>query len=79
MSEERQWNSDEEMLAALEAGNIAERALAVLIRYGQEDGAHHKMWAIDQAVRILAGSEYQNILAIYKQDGEYDWDEGIAP
>lgn len=30
-----------------------EKALEIARRHGQVDGAHHKMWAIDQMVRAL--------------------------
>lgn len=30
-------------------------ALALLTRYGGIDGAHHKDWAIDQAIRVMCG------------------------
>ena len=60
-----------------------EEALRVLMRYGQIDGAHHKDWVIDQAVRALSGGFYEELIAAYKngEDGEetYGWDEGIAP
>lgn len=61
----------------------AQEALRVLLQYGQIDGAHHKAWVIDQAVRHLAESYYDELIAAYK-DGEdgpdtYGWDEGIAP
>lgn len=32
-----------------------EKAKAFAFSYGQEDGAHHKMWVIDQMVRALTG------------------------
>ena len=49
-------------------------------RYGQIDGAHHKMWVIDQMVRALCGSEeeYKKWVSKYTDD-DYDWDCGIAP
>ena len=61
----------------------AEAALRVLIRYGQIDGAHHKTWVIDQAVRALAGPYYDELIAA-ANDGEdgpdtYEWDVGIPP
>ena len=31
------------------------KALDVLVEYGGIDGAHHKMWVIDQAIRHLLG------------------------
>ena len=60
-----------------------EEALRLLIRYGQIDGEHHKTWVIDQAVRILTGNYYDELIAA-ANDGEdgpetYDWDVGIAP
>ena len=60
-----------------------EEALRLLIRYGQIDGEHHKTWVIDQAVRLLTGNYYDELIAA-ANDGEdgpetYDWDVGIAP
>ena len=57
----------------------AEGALRMLLNYGQTDGAHHKTWVINQALRHLAGVAYEELIEAYKNDGEYDWDEGIAP
>jgi hypothetical protein len=61
----------------------ARLALSILLEYGQTDGAHHKAWVIDQAVRALAGPYYDELISAYK-DGEdgpetYGWDKGIAP
>ena len=58
-------------------------ALALALRYGQIDGSHHKLWVIDQVVRILAGADYEQIISDHC-DGEdgpdtYDWDIGIPP
>lgn len=58
-------------------------ALAVAGAYGQDDGAHHKAWVIDQMVRLLTGPSYDNWIAAYRagEDGPetYSWDEGIPP
>ena len=58
-------------------------ALDVAFQYGGIDGAHHKMWVIDQMVRCLADVEYQAWVrkAQAGEDGPdtYEWDEGIAP
>lgn len=56
-------------------------ALAVAFDYGQIDGAHHKAWVIDQMVRKLLGSDeaYQEWVATYCGDDEYEWDTGVAP
>ena len=60
-----------------------EKAIELAVQYGGIDGSHHKAWVIDQMVRILAGKDYELIVAIAK-DGEdgpdtYVWDEGVAP
>lgn len=60
-----------------------EEALRILIRYGSIDGEHHKMWAIDQAVRALAGEFYDELIAAANggEDGPetYEWNVGVAP
>lgn len=50
-------------------------------RYAQIGGDHHKMWVIDQMLRVLFKTEedYKNFVAEYEEDGEYKWDVGIAP
>ena len=58
-------------------------AVEMIVRYGGIDGSHHKAWVLDQVVRILAGDNYDAIVADARS-GEhgphtYDWDEGIAP
>ncbi|MBR8182072.1 hypothetical protein KDW54_06625 [Burkholderia ambifaria] len=59
------------------------RALDLAVRYGGIDGEHHKAWVIDQMVRTLSGSEYDELVRNAKagEDGPdtYDWDIGIAP
>lgn len=67
------------LMQRLEHGTIAERALFVALKSGQVDEAHHKAWAIDQMVRLLAGAKYDEIRRAYENGGEYHWDEGIAP
>jgi hypothetical protein len=58
-------------------------ALDIAFQFGSIDGAHHKMWVIDQMVRELAGPEYENWVRTVKDgvDGPdtYSWDEGIPP
>lgn len=58
-------------------------AINLALRYGQIDGSHHKMWVIDQIIRILTGENYEDVIKHYRQgeNGEhtYDWDCGIAP
>ena len=40
--------------------------------YGRYDGAHHKMWVIDQMLRELLDVDYERVVS-------RGWDEGIAP
>lgn len=59
------------------------KAIKIATMYGQIDGDHHKAWVIDQMLRVLAGEEYEKIIAEYC-DGEdgtqtYRWYIGIAP
>ena len=60
-----------------------EAAIELAAHHGGHDGAHHKMWVIDQMVRILAGDLYDVIVFAAKsgEDGSetYEWDVGIAP
>jgi hypothetical protein len=49
------------------------KAIELAYRYGTIDGAHHKMWVIDQMCRILLGDKYKEM----NLDGE--WNEGIPP
>lgn len=58
-------------------------ALDMAVKYGGIDGAHHKLWVIDQMVRALAGKHYDALVAEARagEDGPetYSWDVGIAP
>ncbi len=66
------------------AGRISNKAvLKLIMRYGGIDGGHHKMWVLDQIVRLLTGDKYKDWVREYC-DGEdgpctYSWDIGIAP
>ncbi len=66
--------SDEEKIQA---------AIDLAVKYGGNDGAHHKDWVIDQMVRVLAGEKYEEIVreACDGEDGAntYSWEVGIAP
>ena len=64
-------------------GQRISKAIDLGLDYGNIDGGHHKMWVIDQMIRILAGNKYDTLLA-NSCDGEdgpqtYGWDIGIAP
>ena len=58
-------------------------AIDIAMQFGQIDGDHHKTWVIDQMVRVLAGSKYEEIIREFcaGEDGPntYEWDTGIAP
>lgn len=64
-----------------------EKAVEVALDYGQTDGAHHKMWVIDQMLRILLREKYKTTIKEWeeKEEDDFDeeftdeWDEGIAP
>lgn len=69
------------MNAQTDAEKIA--AALDLAMYGAIDGAHHKMWVIDQMVRVLTGGDYDQWVRDFcaGEDGPqtYEWNEGIAP
>lgn len=54
-------------------------ALELLERYSQIDGEHHKAWVIDQVARCLLQENYDEWIEEYEEDGEYEWDHGVAP
>lgn len=58
-------------------------ALDIACRFGQIDGAHHRLWVIDQMVRALTGDGYAEWVADTTggEDGasEYAWETGVAP
>ncbi len=62
---------------------IIDKAIDMLIRYGGVDGAHHKDYAIDQALRILCGPRYEEIIkeSCNGEDGPntYAHNIGIPP
>ncbi|HWB37972.1 MAG TPA: hypothetical protein VHA75_18300 [Rugosimonospora sp.] len=58
-------------------------AIRTALDFGSFDGDHHKQYALDQVVRILAGDRYEQVIAEWEagEDGPetYSWDTGIAP
>jgi hypothetical protein len=58
-------------------------ALAIAHGFGSIEGSHHKAWVIDQMVRALTGSGYEEWVKSSKNGDEgpdtYDWETGIAP
>lgn len=69
--------------ASLTPEQRIQKAIDLGISYGGIDGGHHKMWVIDQMIRLLAGKDYKKIIkeACAGEDGPntYEWDTGIAP
>lgn len=67
----------------MESNLKIQETLNMALGYGAIDGAHHKMWVIDQMVRILTGEDYEKVIADYcnGEDGPdtCHWDTGIAP
>ena len=59
-------------------GRRIAHALAIIDQGGGVDGAHHKMWILDQVVRVLAADRYEAWVESRRRDG-YDWDVGIPP
>lgn len=41
-----------------------QRAIKVLMNYGGVDGAHHKQYALDQALRVLTGCQDETVEAV---------------
>jgi hypothetical protein len=58
-------------------------AVDVILRWGSFDDAHHKQWALDQALRALLGDGYAARVARENDErvsAGYDpWEEGVAP
>jgi hypothetical protein len=76
------WGIFERRIPENDAESI-QLALEVIGQYGGIDGAHHKTWVLDQAVRYLTRDGYA-VWVAEQCDGEdgpetYDWDEGITP
>jgi hypothetical protein len=63
------------------------KAIEIAFKYGMIDGAHHKMWVIDQMLRILLSSDYdqddqynKRVKRENAENPDHDpWDVGIAP
>ncbi len=69
----------EDIIKSLKAQQRIDKATEIAYQYAQIDGAHHKMWTIDQMLRELLGDGYDKFVKEYEEDGEYKWDIGIAP
>lgn len=58
-----------------------QEAIDLILRYGSNDGAHHKQWVLSQVLKILMGEDaYKKFIEEDPTHGEYgEWDEGIPP
>jgi hypothetical protein len=54
------------------------KAVEIALGHGQTDGAHHKLWVIDQMLRALLAHKYESTIAEWC-GREDEWDTGIAP
>lgn len=43
------------------------------------DGEHHKVWALDTVVQILANEDYDNVVQEFEAETGAEWDRGIEP
>jgi hypothetical protein len=65
-------------IALNELRGRVKRALEVAWHAGQMEGAHHKMWVIDQMVHHLLDVGYDAYIEQYNQEG-FRWDKGTPP
>lgn len=56
-----------------------QEALNLAHIYGNCDGSHHKMWVIDQMVRILSGKDYPKFKKNFEEEAGDEWPTGMAP
>ena len=84
-----EWHVDDEGRFRIAPGpkrDLEQRinaACDMIVNFSQNDGAHHKAWVIDQAMRAITGEHYDAFIAWYSngEDGPdtYGWDVGITP
>lgn len=78
----QKWGIFPEEIPESDADRI-QLATAMLLDNGWIDGGYHKMWVIDQVLRVLTGDRYEQVITEWcaGEDGPdtYHWDEGIAP
>lgn len=64
--------NDVNQTPVLTADNI-DAIARFIIEWTPTDGAHHKIWVLDQVLRMLTGDQYYDYIA------GIEWDEGISP
>ena len=70
--------TDEMYVRRMENGTISQRA-AVLVLNGAVDAPHHRQWFLDQAVRLLTGDDYEDLILAFQSVIGEEWDTGVAP
>ena len=60
------------MMTFEEYSKELDKALVVLIEGLQTDGAHHKQWAMEQALAFICGNDW-----LEKARAEFQWEEGM--
>lgn len=65
-------------LNELRRGNAYQRAAMLLLDHAF-NANHHRQWAIDQSLRLLAGADYETLVATWERVTGIKWDTGIAP
>lgn len=66
-----------------EAETHLHQALQLIMHYGAVSGDRQRAWLLDQVTRVLAGDNYEMVVA-EAESGErgaktYVWDEGVSP
>lgn len=59
--------------------NMNDAITEIILQYGTTDGGHHKMWLLDQILRMTTGDAYEAVIKDFEADGDYEWEVGIAP
>lgn len=76
------WILSEQQVPETDAERV-QLATDLILNHGWVDGDHHKMWVLDQVLRLLVGDRYDQVIDEYcaGEDGPetYSWDTGIAP
>jgi|GEM_PF-2434455 hypothetical protein len=60
--------------------NDIQNAIRVILEYGMLEEIHHKQWVLDQVLRFLLSSNYEERIKEFNSDVDYGpWDPGIPP
>jgi hypothetical protein len=56
-----------------------EKAIDMIVSYGDDSNAHHKQWVLTQVLKILMGEYDYEVFKTELDRIDYSWDEGVAP